>query len=93
LSTVLNCVVSERAFLRLNFVQCVTLKLNFTVLSKSRKFDKYATTDKKRRMCIILDENTCEERNEHKYDIASALGMAQIGSANEKGGRQRSWYK
>ena len=44
-------------------------------------------------MCIILDENTCDERNEHKYDIVSALGMAQLGSANETGGGRRSWYK
>jgi hypothetical protein len=36
-------------------------------------------------MSIILDENTRDERNEHKCDIASALGMAQIGSANETG--------
>jgi hypothetical protein len=68
-------------------------KLNLTVQSKSRKYDKCATTDKKRRICIILDENTREERNEHKYDIASALGMAQIGSANETAGGRRSWYE
>jgi hypothetical protein len=49
--------------------------------------------DKKRRMCTILDENTRDERNEHKYDIAIALGMAQIGSANKTGVGRRSWYK
>jgi hypothetical protein len=36
-------------------------------------------------MSIILDENTCDERNERKCDITSALGMAQIGSVNETG--------
>ena len=40
-----------------------------------------------------VDKNTCDERNEHKYHITSALGMTQICSANKTGGRQRSWYK
>jgi hypothetical protein len=40
--------------------------------------------DKKQRMCTILDKNTCDEHNENNYDIASALGMGQIGSANKK---------
>jgi len=44
-------------------------------------------------MSIILDENTCDERNEYKCDIASAMGMAQISSANETGGGRRSWHK
>lgn len=65
-------------------MQCVTVKLNLRVLSKSIKFDKCCIMDKKQRMCTILDKNTCDEHNENNYDIASALGMGQIGSANKK---------
>ena len=61
----------------------MTVKLNLIVLSKSRKSDKCATKDKKRRISVILDEDTRDERNEHKYGIAGAFGMAEIGSANE----------
>jgi hypothetical protein len=75
------CVAPQITFFLLNFVQPTTQNLKVTIMSKRRSSDKSATSGKKQRKSITLEEKLhvikWYEHNKCKVDITNAMGMPE----------------